>query len=821
MADDDAAPPQGPAQIETAIAAGDYQAASRMAAAAGDLTRAQALLEKVWDFAGAAAIAELRSDRVAALRLHLEARDVARAAEVTAALVAEGNREALSQAAEVCERKRMWREAAAFRERAGEPALSRALYERAGLYFEAGRLDQQLGRYREAGMAYERFLREPPPDDRGAAARAQLALGRVLGVLGRHEEAARHLQAAVMGHLGATPTSSEITNSENGQEGGQAVAAGTVLFPHELRAAREQLVASLAALGMRDGARHVLETLQAEAAASATGAPPGRDPDAYPPLAPPASTVPGGVEPADEVESLDAFLARRARETGGDLLAGRYEVVRLLGSGGMGRVYLARDRVTDEEVAVKVVAAPADPRAREGYRRFLREARVVSLLAHPNIVAVREVREDEGLLVMEHMAGGTLEGRLSSLPVGLAKALLLQVVRGLQAAHARGVIHRDIKPANIFLSRTGEAKLGDFGVAHLADLGATQTAGFIGTLAYMAPEQVTGAPLTFACDVYALGITAFQMLTGRLPFEGPDFVSDHLGRIPPPPSSLRPHLHSFDALILRMLEKDPARRHATLDELSRQLEAIPIGDEKTLHAEAVPAFEAPPQPLPPSSDLRYRIEADLASTPFSTLHRAVDERLGRPVLLERFTAGAFAGEAGAARLAWVRAMAKSGGPHLQRVLRFDHAEGRAEEGAKGDGEALTEGAGEGRAEGGAPGRAVYESVVGTPAAALPQDPVAAARLALDVLRALSMLHREGAAHGDVVAAIVVEPGGRATLTVSGRAFSAVPPPTPAGDLAALATLLRQLTGDPVPDGDAAAIAAWARARLSEPAPATR
>src|SRR6185295_5795979 len=145
---------------------------------------------------------------------------------------------------------------------------------------------------------------------------------------------------------------------------------------------------------------------------------------------------------------------------------------------------------------------------------------------------------------------------------------------GLRAAHAHGVVHRDIKPANVFLGAAGEAKLGDFGVAHLQELGATQTGGFIGTLAFMSPEQITGAPLSYACDVYALGVTLFQMLTGHLPFLGPDFVGAHLGTPPPPPSSHKPALSPFDALLARMLAKDPRARHESLEELARELDAV-------------------------------------------------------------------------------------------------------------------------------------------------------------------------------------------------------------------------------------------------------
>src|SRR5205823_14503598 len=131
----------------------------------------------------------------------------------------------------------------------------------------------------------------------------------------------------------------------------------------------------------------------------------------------------------------------------------------------------------------------------------------------------------------EYLAGGTLGDRLAAgrLTAPQVKRLALDLLAALAHAHERGVIHRDVKPQNVFYDAHGVAKLGDFGVAHLLDLGQTQTGALIGTLAYMAPEQITGAAVGAATDLYALGVTLFEALTRRRPFLGPDFVSQHLG----------------------------------------------------------------------------------------------------------------------------------------------------------------------------------------------------------------------------------------------------------------------------------------------------
>ena len=673
---------QPPADIDALLLAGRYPEAAAELRRLGELERAQGLYEKIWDFASAAEVARERGDRPVLLRLLLDAKDLAAAARVGQELLSAAPGEQ-TRAAEIYERRRMWAEAGALRETLGQLAEAQQLYARAQQPLEAARIDETLGRTREAGIVYEKFLVDEPGSPE--APRAHLQLGRILAGFSRHEEATRHLQKAAL-----SPDAELAT------------------------LARRQLIVELTALGYRDAASTVLETLRA----------------ADPKLPP-----------------LDAFLTSEKRQRESAFadqkvrLGGRYVVERLLGSGGMGRVYLARDQFSGRDVAVKVVAPPADARLQEGYRRFVREARVVSSLRHPNLVGVVAFHEELGILAMEYMAGGTLADRLPGpLSPGAVRSLLVELVSGLEAAHAHGVIHRDIKPANVFFSASGEAKLGDFGVAHLQDLGATQTAGFIGTLAYMSPEQISGAPLQFATDVYALGVTAFQTLTGRLPFRGPDFVAQHLGETPPPPSSLRAGLDpAWDALILNALEKDPRARFASLEALRHALFAISVEPPSPTAAAPAPSADEP-APAPAAS--RYAIGGVLSSTPRSTVEHATDTHLGREVILEHFPPGYFETPEGANHLRWLRALARHGGPSLQRILRIE----RLPDGAH---------------------RVVYEAISGpTP------SPSALTPAHLSALRrALSPLAAEGHAHGSLSSSIVLAPHGP-TLLIAGR----LPPP---------------------------------------------
>ena len=670
--------------IETLIALGKYGEAAAEARRQGDLGRAQQLYERIWDFRAAADVARERGDKPELLRLLLDARDFGEASRLGEALHAAAAPEQ-ERAADVYERRRMWAEAAALRERLGERERARELYKKAQLPLEVARVDEAAGRVRDAGIAYERFLSDEP--SAAEAPRAHLQLGRILAGFGRHDEAARHLQQALDAvDAAAAPTIEAPSTTETTTE-----TRALPLDAPTVARARRLLVVELAALGYREAARAVLEPMRA----------------ADPRLPP-----------------LDALLAQERRAAGDSSdarLGGRYRVVRLLGSGGMGRVYLARDEFSGRDVAVKVVAPPVDARSAEGYRRFVREAEVVSSLRHPHIVSVVASHEELGLLAMEFMAGGTLAERLGApQSPSLVRSWALEVLAGLEAAHAHGVIHRDLKPANIFFAASGEAKLGDFGVAHLVDLGATQTAGFIGTLAYMAPEQISGAPLTFAADVYALGVTLFQALTGRLPFQGPDFVGQHLGEVAPAPSSVRPELPAaWDALVARALEKAPAERFGSLEELRRSLIDVAVDERAVSRPPPVIGSEEPLAMLE-----RYLVTAELEGG----LVQATDTRLGREVVMEVLPADAPA-------LAWLRTVARVGGARLQRVLRLE---------PRGDGTV----------------RVVYEALTGR----TPRPPSLSRREHALLVRALAPLHAAGIVHGSVATSIVIEDHGPALLT---------------------------------------------------------
>ncbi|MGE3234578.1 MAG: Stk1 family PASTA domain-containing Ser/Thr kinase [Thermoleophilia bacterium] len=264
----------------------------------------------------------------------------------------------------------------------------------------------------------------------------------------------------------------------------------------------------------------------------------------------------------------------------GELIGGRYELGRQLGAGGMARVYLGHDRLLDREVAVKVLAEPyaSDPNFVE---RFRREASAAAGLNHPNIVAVYDRGEADGsyYIVMEYLAGPDLKQVIRSrapLPPVEAIDATQQILAALGAAHRRDLVHRDVKPQNVLVAEDGHLKVTDFGIARAgAESDMTEAGSVIGTAQYLSPEQARGDEVTAASDTYAVGIVLYEMLTGRVPFDGGPPVAVAMKQIsdePVSPRIVEPSVpRELEAVVMRSLAKRPSERYRTAEEMSRAL----------------------------------------------------------------------------------------------------------------------------------------------------------------------------------------------------------------------------------------------------------
>src|SRR6266700_1655064 len=256
---------------------------------------------------------------------------------------------------------------------------------------------------------------------------------------------------------------------------------------------------------------------------------------------------------------------------------GEYEVLAELGHGGMATVYLAHDLALDRKVAIKVLA-PALLLMGEGMvERFKREARTAAALSHPHIIPIYAVKESQDVLylVMKYVRGRALDAVIRDvgpLPIAMVQAILAQVSDALGYAHRHGVIHRDVKSANIMLDEDGWAVVTDFGIAKVVQAeGLTLTGVTVGTPTYMSPEQCDMREVTGASDQYSLGVVAYEMLTGHLPFKGDSTMSvmyAHFNQPPRPVTELRPDCPpNLGAGVMRMLEKDPSRRWPSMDDV--------------------------------------------------------------------------------------------------------------------------------------------------------------------------------------------------------------------------------------------------------------
>jgi len=302
--------------------------------------------------------------------------------------------------------------------------------------------------------------------------------------------------------------------------------------------------------------------------------------------APLPTDAPAGICPKCLMEkafvSTVGYEGPRARLPEPGETFGPYEIGQQLGSGGMGAVYAAKNVNSGRRVALKVLNHRLD--STEHRQRFLREGRLAAAVNHPHSVYIFGTEEIDGspVIAMELADGGTLQDRVrreGPLPVGVAVDVVLQIIDGLEAAESAGVLHRDVKPSNCFLDADGAVKIGDFGLsistASRNETNLTHSGVFLGTPAFSSPEQLRGDELDLRSDIYSLGVTMFYLLTGRTPFEAKQMVqllATVLERPAPSPAEFRKEIPAgLGKVVQRCLEKQPARRYASYDELRTAL----------------------------------------------------------------------------------------------------------------------------------------------------------------------------------------------------------------------------------------------------------
>ncbi len=270
----------------------------------------------------------------------------------------------------------------------------------------------------------------------------------------------------------------------------------------------------------------------------------------------------------------------------GELIAGRYELEELVGSGGMSSVFRAHDTLLERRVALKLLHEHYGGDD-EYVERFRREARAVAQLSHPNIVTVIDRGEDDGrqFIVFEYVSGENLKAmvdRKGPLPVRQALELAIEIARGLAFAHAQGLIHRDVKPGNILLDENGKAYITDFGLMKDREASVlTRPGQALGSMDYMAPEQIRGEEVTAQSDVYALGCVMIECLSGQPPFadrQGMRILWAHLQEDPPDPSAGRDDVPpDVGWAITRALEKEPEKRPPTATAYAHMVRIAALG----------------------------------------------------------------------------------------------------------------------------------------------------------------------------------------------------------------------------------------------------
>jgi hypothetical protein len=511
----------------------------------------------------------------------------------------------LGQAAEAAacfETEGLWERAAALWEEAGYPENAAHAWYRAERYAEAARCFSES---RQAEWAIDAYARAGDP---GAAGRLALESGQTFRAAahflkaGDLAGASRALQsvpaasadyeratlalvpllleqgmaAGALHRLRALPPPSGAPRPERWYWEGRSLEALDEW--HEARGAYER--AAAVELDFRDVAQRLAALRERELV--------GTGPVSLPETGPLVTAALSSLEPGPFAGPMRLLTLPTGR-----LLAGRYEILGELGRGGMSRVYRARDRELGEVVAIKTLVASSPEHAAEEEDRLLREVQLARRITHPNVVRVYDIGRFAGgiFLTMELVEGQGFDQVLreaAPLPLKRARDLLVEIVRGLEAAHALRIIHRDLKPSNVVVLADGAGaevtdriKILDFGIARLVepDLHLTAPGDAIGSPAYMSPEQIRGAALDGRADLYSLGVVAYQSIAGREPFRGKspsEVLLLHLQEPPPDPRTLRPDLpEPWVEFLSRLLAKSADARYGSAAETLAALLALP------------------------------------------------------------------------------------------------------------------------------------------------------------------------------------------------------------------------------------------------------